>query len=92
MRFYTLEEKKPEYGENVLAKIRSFCPAEEEEFYYYVVCRTARDVSVVKEGKWAWEHQDVYEEAMGEQYAYWEEKEIVGWTSFNEIKKAERWK
>lgn len=88
MRFYTLEEKKPEYGEKVLAKINS----EEEEFdYYYVVCRTTQSVPTLVEGKWKWETQDVYEEAMGEQYAYWEEKEIIGWTSFNEIKKTEKW-
>lgn len=91
MRFYTLEEKKPEYGENVLAKIHSFYPAEEGEFYYYVVCRTTQSVPTLVEGEWKWGTQDVYEEAMGEQYAYWEEKEIIGWTSFNEIKKAEKW-
>ena len=91
MRFYTLKEKKPEYEEKVLVKIRSFYPAEEGEFYYYVVCRTTKNVSVVKEGKWVWEEQEIYEEAMGEQYAYWEEKGIIGWTSFNEIEKAEKW-
>ena len=45
MRFYTLEEKKPEYGEKVLAKINS----EEEEFdYYYVVCRTTKSIGELK--------------------------------------------
>ena len=89
MRFYTLEEKKPEYGEKVLAKIHSYFPVEEEEFDYYVVCRTISPVYNFDTCEW--EDQEVYEEAMGEQYSYWKEKDIVGWTSFNEIKKAEEW-
>lgn len=84
MRFYTLEEKKPEYREKILAKIYS----KEEGFYYYVVCRTNRPVYV--EGEW--KDKDIYEEAMGEQYAYWEKERIIGWTSFDEIEKAEKWK
>ena len=88
MRFYTLEEKKPEYGERILVKIR---PAGEKFHYYYVVCRTARSIPVFIGSGWEWEDQDVYEEAMGEQYDYWVEKEIVGWTSFDEIEKDEKW-
>lgn len=32
-----------------------------------------------------------YEEASGEQYACWDEKELVGWCSCDEIEKNERW-
>ena len=83
MRFYTLEEKKPKYGEKVLAKIRSkegFC-------HYYVVCRTTKSIFSLVEGTKKWE-QEIY---MEEEYAWWKEEEIIGWTSFNEIEKNEEW-
>ena len=89
MRFYTLKEKKPKYGERVLAKLGPEVEGFDDD--YYVVCRTTRSVPTLVEGEWEWGTQEVYEEAMGEQYAYWEEKEIIGWTSFNEIQKAEKW-
>ena len=88
MRFYTLEEKKPEYGERVLVKIR---PAGEKFHYYYMVCRTIERVPIFIKGEWEWEDQDVYKETMGEQYTYWKEKDIVGWCSCDEIEKNEGW-
>ena len=88
MRFYTLEEKKPKYGERILAKLS---PEVDWSDNYYVVCRTIKSLLILVNGEWEWKDQDVYEEAMGEQYACWKEKEIIGWTSFNEIKKAEKW-
>ena len=92
MRFYTFEEKKPEVGEYILAKLRE--DTEEiktlkkwdEDFIpcpYYVL-------KVSEEYRWG-EDMVVYVEAMGEEYAEWEENELLGWCSLDEVKKAERW-
>lgn len=32
-----------------------------------------------------------FTEANGEQYAYWTENEVIGWTTLNEIQKNEIW-
>ena len=92
MRFYTFKEKKPKIGEYILAKLKEDTEEIEnlkkwdKDFVpcpYYVL-------KVSKEHRWG-EDIIVYIEAMGEEYAEWEEDEIIGWTPLSEIRRAEKW-
>lgn len=92
MRFYTFKEKKPAIGEYILAKLKEDVEETESIRRYcedYIPC-PYYVLKVKKEHHWG-KDVVVYVEAMGEEYAEWEENELIGWVSLNEIKKAEKW-
>lgn len=72
MRFYTLDEKKPEIGDKVLVKLREY---EDEK---YAVCD-------VRNKFFSAENGIVYCIAGGEEFAFYFAGEIAGWMSVNEL-------
>lgn len=36
-------------------------------------------------------HGFIFEESSGEQYAYWEKEDVIGWCSLDEIERNEVW-
>ena len=82
MRFYTFEEKRPEKNEIILVKIKE----EPKDFYdesikYYIVkCEYNK-----------YKKRFDYVEAMGEQYAFWIEEDLLGWCKLEDIEREEKW-
>jgi hypothetical protein len=81
LKFYTLKELEPTECVNILIKTKSRrIQAGKAQPFYYVVCPYKNT-----DNKW------IFEEADGEQYCCWTEREIEGWCSLNDIEKNEIW-
>jgi hypothetical protein len=71
MKFIPLTEKYPETEELILIKLKE---NEWDNVNYYVVKYTRGYREFFR-----------FEEASGEQYAYWEDDEILGWMPLKEL-------